>query len=457
MLKRNTKMDLTVGPILSSIVKYAFPIYLMGLLQNLMVAADSAVLGNMADSTAIASVGATTVIIHLLISSIITLSEGVKLVVGRAIGSKNFDRCKWVISTAMIAALGIGILVIPVGLFLSEDLLILMNCPPECIADASRYLTIYFLSAPILLVYNFGSAIIMVSGDSTKPMNYMLISGVVNVCLNVALCLTLDNKVVAVAIATLAGNLLSAALVIRDLLRLGDGYSLDLKHLSFVWSEFGLIFKLGIPFTISSLTYSFSNVQIQAELNSFGPSAIAGNVASGYVELVVGLCVVRAFSGTLNSFLSQNIGAGKHDRVSKALKIALVAVLISVAVTCSAGLIFGKPLLSIFVPEDALAIEYGVIRNQVLLPAYLVVAVATVAGAVVVTLGYGYIATINTIITVLSFRVLYMTFVYPLTSGGPVNLYLTYVISWTLEALFATVAALILYTRYKKGKYNKSF
>lgn len=456
MLKRNTKMNLIEGPIFSSIIKYAFPIYLMGLLQNLMVAADSAVLGNMADSTAIASVGATSVIINLMVASIIAIAEGVKLVVGRAIGSKNFDRCRQVISTAMIAAVGVGAVVAAAGLLVAKDILFLVNCPAECMDDAALYLRIYFCSVPIILIYNFGAAIVMVSGDSSKPMKYMLISGIVNVCLNIVLCLVLENKVLAVAIATVAGNALSAALVLKDLTALGDGYSLDIKHLSFSKREFWLILRLGIPFTVASLTFSLSNVQIQAELNRLGASAIAGNVAAGYIELAAASCIVNAFSGALNAFLSQNIGAERHDRVGRSLRASFICSMTAVVISCAVALVFARQLISLFVPDDIVALDYGAIRNKFILAAYPLRVVASTSSTVVAVLGYGYISTVNTLITVLLYRIIYMSFIYPL-NPGVVSLYMTYVTSWTLETVFIAIAFIILYSRYKKGKYNKSF
>ena len=456
MLKRNTKMNLIEGPIFSSIIKYAFPIYLMGLLQNLMVAADSAVLGNMADSTAIASVGATSVIINLMVASIIAIAEGVKLVVGRAIGSKNFDRCRQVISTAMIAAVGVGTVVAAAGLLVAKDILFLVNCPAECMDDAALYLRIYFCSVPIILIYNFGAAIVMVSGDSSKPMKYMLISGIVNVCLNIVLCLVLENKVLAVAIATVAGNALSAALVLKDLTALGDGYSLDIKHLSFSKREFWLILRLGIPFTVASLTFSLSNVQIQAELNRLGASAIAGNVAAGYIELAAASCIVNAFSGALNAFLSQNIGAERHDRVGRSLRASFICSMTAVVISCAVALVFARQLISLFVPDDIAALDYGALRNKFILAAYPLRVVASTSSTVVAVLGYGYISTVNTLITVLLYRIIYMSFIYPL-NPGVVSLYMTYVTSWTLETVFIAIAFIILYSRYKKGKYNKSF
>ena len=248
---RNKTVNFTEGKILPSIVQYTIPLILSSLMQLFFSAADLAVLGNFdtsIDSSAIGAVGATGSIVALLVSSVIGLSGGTNVLLSRAVGAKNDDRAQDVVGTSIILSVVAGIVMMTVGYCSARWFLNITACPENCYSGALTYLYIYFAAAPAILIYNFGSAIIRVSGDSHSPFVYILTSGVVNVVLNFVLCLMLEQKVAAVAIATLASNLLGMCLVIRHLLKIKTGACrVDIRRLSFSWKELGNIFVLGLP------------------------------------------------------------------------------------------------------------------------------------------------------------------------------------------------------------------
>ena len=447
-----TRVDPTAGPIAPNLMKYAIPIFLTSIIQTLMNATDAAVLGNMADSVAVASVGATSSIVALLVSSMLGISEGAKIMLARSVGARDFDRCRKIMNTSLTLSVALGALIAIAGAFAAKPILVAMNCPDDCIDGAALYLSIYLTSAPLTLLYNFGSGIIAISGDSVKPMKYMLTSGISNIILNIILCLILPNKVAAVAIATVAGTGISSVLVIRDLLH-HDRFPLDIKRFSFSLRECFLIFKFGIPVAFNSALFSISNIQIQSAINSFGSSAIAGNTASVYVENIPS-CVTGAFSSSTLVFVGQNIGANQPKRVKMSI---FVSTLLSFTVSAVLGLslfALGKYALSIFVPGDAAAVSFGLVRMKHILPFYGIPAITGCLAAAIQAFGFTYIPMSNSMLTVLLLRVLWMEFIYP-KSPTAETLYLCYTVSWLSTFLVCVIAFAVIYPLFRRGKLKK--
>ncbi len=451
-MPRFTKVDPTNGPITPAVLKYAFPVFLSAIIQNLMTAADTAVLGNMADSVAVASVGATGSIIALLVASMSGVAEGGKIMIARAYGARDYSKCKSVMNTSLIVAASLGVLVAVFGLIFARPILSSMNCPDDCIDGAAAYLSIYFLSAPLTLIYNFGAGIIAISGDSVKPMKYMLISGVSNLTLNIILCLLLQNKVVAVAVATVVGTSISTVLVIRDLLK-HDKFALDIKHLNFNPGECLTVFRYGIPMAFNTALYAFSNVQIQSAINSFGSAAIAGNVSAGYLESFL-TCITSSFYSATAVFVGQNLGAKNEKRVDKSIIVCTSFCSCIAEALALVVLFFGKSLLSIFIPGDAAAIAFATVRMKYILPIYAVAAVNGCLSSTIQAFGYTYIPTANSIFSVLVLRIVWMELIFP-KSPTPDTLYFCYTVSWILSFLICSIAFTVIYSRFKKGKLSQ--
>lgn len=448
MLK-TLKIDPTKDPIIPSIFKYALPVFLTQIIQTLMNAADTAVLGNIADSTAVASVGATSSLVALLVSSMSGLAEGGKVIFAQALGAGDTERCKKVRDTAIILALSVGAVVALVGCFFSRAILTAMDCPDDCIDGAVTYLTIYLLSAPLTLLYNFGAGIIAISGNSAKPMKYMLISGMSNVVLNIIFCLFFENKVVAVAIATVIGTSISTVLVLRDLIK-DDRVPLNVRNMTFSLKDLALIVKLGIPISFNSAMYSISNIQIQSAINSYGSAAIAGNTATVYVESAVG-CFTTAFHSTLLAFVGQNAGAGNKDRVGKSIKYCILfGFMITLPVSIIA-FILGKNILSIFIPGNVAAIEFGRTRLKYVTTLYGMATITSCCAGIMNALGYTFIVTFASAVTILGFRLVWMTFIYHL-NPTPDMLYVCFSLSWILQFIVLVTVATIFYSKYKKDK-----
>jgi len=453
MLSTN-KIGITEGPLLKSIIRYAVPVMLGSFVQVAFNAADLAVVGNMADENAVASVGATTVVTSLLVTSFIGLSAGASAILARCIGQKNGARASRVVSTAMIFSFILGLLVTVLAISLAAPILRLMDCPSECFDGAVLYLRIYSIGIPALMIYNFGVGIIRTTGDSQRPFLYIVFAGLLNVVLNFVLCLIIEQKVAAVAIATASSQYLGGILVLIHLVRLKGDCSLNLKKLSFSFRELLGMLKIGAPCAFNSALYSLSNLQMGAAINSYGAEAVAGNSAATTTEgMVSSFCT--GFNSAIVPFVGQNVGSGNRSRVKKSiLYCGLISV--SVALVLSQGIfIFRDEILGIYLPDSKAAVSFGIERMKYVLLLYPVSALFNTFTSSMQAFGYSFVPMINSILTVLVFRLIWLEFIYPPLDAANrtiANVYMCYSVSWLLCLLAHTTMFAIIFVRYLKGK-----
>lgn len=449
MLK-SKNVDVTGGPLFKSIMLYSVPVMVGSLIQVLFNSADIAVLGNMADKVAVASVGVTGPIVGLVVNAFVGLSGGTNILLARYIGEGNAKNVRRTVDTSMLAAVIGGILLAIFGVAFSGGMLRLIDCPEECFEGAKVYLDLYFMAIPAIMVYNFGAAIIRVNGDSQTPLYYLIACGLLNIVLNILLCFVLEQKVMAVAIATFASQVLGAILVVVRLTKLTDACKINLKKIEFDWSTLTKVFRFGIPCAFTSALYSISNLQIQSAMNAYGPDAIAGNTAASTLEGLAS-SFTGAFGVASLAFVGQNIGAKNKVRVKNTIALCL-AIGFGFGFVLGVGLyIFGKPALSLFIPGEYEAIRYGMVRMKYVLLFYGIAAVNNVLINTLQAFGCSFIPFCTSIVTVLLFRVFWMFFIYPLSVTID-NLYFCYTCSWTLAMIAHTTTFILVYRRYKKGK-----
>lgn len=343
--------DLTKGPIAKNLILFAIPLIITNIMQLLFNATDIAVLRFMVDEKAVASVGATSSLTHLIVNLFVGLSVGSSVVLSRCVGANNVDKARRVVGTAVAISLIGGFMLLLIGLFASRFFLQLMGCPDTLIDGATKYLQIYFLGAPIVLFYNFSAGMLRAVGDTFRPMLFLMIAGVANVVLNFFFIAVCGLTVEGVAIGTVAAQGISSVLAFI-VMRKTDGFSkFSFKHLKVYKSELIDIVKIGIPSAIQSVMFSISNVLIQSTVNSFGDVAVAGNTAASQVDAFV-YTTGNSIANASISFASQNYGAGKIDRVKKGIFISIVIVF---AVQFGVGLLmltFARPLTSIFAESE---------------------------------------------------------------------------------------------------------
>ena len=451
------KVDITGGPIIRSVITYSLPIMLGALIQVAFNAADLMVVGNLGDEASVAAVGAVTPIVGLLVTSFVGLSAGVNAVLARCVGEGDEERAKRIVSTALIFSVAFGILLMGGCVLFSKPLLIAVGCEKEYFSQSVAYMNIYCLGIPAIMLYNFASAVIRISGDTQRPFNYLVIAGVVNVLLNIVLCFVLEQKAAAVAAATTASQAIGALLCMIQLLR-SQGYcSFSFKRMSFSVKELIAILKIGTPCAFNSMLFSLSNVQMNAAINSYGLSATAGNAAAANLETLVS-SFTTGFNTATVSFVGQNVGAGNKKRVGQAILWCFVISVSLAFITSELIFLLRDYALALYLPDAADAVAVATLRMKRVLLIMPVAAAMNIFVSSLQAFGYSFIPMMNSIITVLVFRLIWLEFIYPPLEAIEHtidNVYLCYTVSWILSLLAHATMFTVIYLRYRKGKVKK--
>lgn len=282
--KNKYEMDMCSGTLLPKILLYSLPLMLSGILQLLFNAADVVVVGRFAGNDSLAAVGSTSALINLLVNVFIGLSVGANVMVARFFGAGQKKELEEMVHTAILTSLVSGVALIFVGLALSRPALLLMDTPENVIDQAVLYIRIYFVGMPVMMLYNFGSAILRAVGDTRRPLYFLLAAGVINVILNLIFVIPLGMGVAGVALATIISQTISAILVLICLMRTESDYRVNLKKLRIVKDKMLKMIQIGLPAGLQGALFSVSNVLIQSSVNSFGSVAMAGNTAAQNLE-----------------------------------------------------------------------------------------------------------------------------------------------------------------------------
>lgn len=411
-LLKKQNVDATTGSLLQKIIIYSIPLVLTTLIQQLFNAVDIVVLGNMADSTAVASVAATTSVVSLIVTAFVGIATGTRVVLARFIGAKDNKNIREVTDTSLITAFVMGIVIGICGFIFAPWFLDITNCPPACYDGALIYVRIYVSAAPFILLYNFGSAVLTADGDTQRPMYYIMIGGATNVVLNIILCLFLPQKVIAVAVATVISQIIGAILVTRRLMATETACRIDILRLRFSWSALGKVLAAGLPMAFVHALFPLSNLQIQSAINSYDVAATAGNGAASTIETVIS-AFITPFGTTAAVFMGQNMGAKKIDRVKGSFRLCM---LITVVFGITLGVltyISGRFWLSLIVGSDAEAIEFGLIRMSCTTLFYVFAGINGVFASAILAHGYSAASAINSVFSIFVFRVIWMQVLYP--------------------------------------------
>ncbi len=435
------QVNMTEGALLPKIIRFSLPLAATGVLQLLFNAADVIVVGKFAGATALAAVGATTALINLLVNAFMGISVGVNILVARYLGCREDERVRACVHTAFALSLLLGLVVMAAGLTLSTPMLELMKTPKDVLPLSSLYLRIYFLGIPGTIMYNFGAALLRAFGDTKRPMLFLTISGIVNACLNLFFVIVCSMSVDGVATATVISQYISLFLVVRCLRR-SEGLShLELKSIRLDREESLRMIQIGLPAGLQSTLFSIANVLVQSSVNSFGASVVAANTAAASIEGFVYTAMNSVFHAAI-TFTSQNLGAGRIDRIKKVLTACLTTVLMIGLPLCLTCFLFGRQLLGIYVSSaDATyedVIRYGLVRLHRFGSLYFLCGLMDTQVGVLRGLGYSMVPMIVSLVGACGLRLIWVAFVFPLV-GTPAALYVSYPVSWLVTAIFHCV------------------
>lgn len=352
---KKLEVDMTSGAIFKKIVAFAVPLIFTNLLQILFNMCDVLVLGIFVNDRAVAAVGGTSALINLIVGLFVGLSVGANVMVSAYLGKKDEERVRRTVGTSLLVAVIVGTGLIFVGVFGAKTFLEWMSCDENVIDMSATYLKIYFIGMPVMMVYNFCAAILRAAGETVKPLVYLTIGGVVNVILNVFFVLVLKKNVEGVAIATVVSQCISAACCILLLLKSKGALQLRFKYFRIYREQLWEMIKIGVPSGLQGCLFSISNVVVQSSVNSFGEYVMAGNSYSQQIESVV-YQAMNGVSLSALSFVGQNYGAGKYDRIKK---IVLECVLLVTAVGVVLGglaVLLAKPIVGL-ITDDAYVVD----------------------------------------------------------------------------------------------------
>ena len=429
---KRSQIDMINGPLLPDIIRFAIPVILTGFIQMCFNAADMAVVGRFCGSIAVAAVGATSSLSHLIINLFLGLSMGSGVTVARATGAGDEQEVKDTVHTAILMALiGGGILTV-VGIAVSPTLLAWMDTPGRALELASLYLRVYFAGAIPMLVYNFGAAILRAVGDSRRPMIYGILGGAVNVVLNLTFVVVFDWGVAGVAIATSLSNTMMAVLVIRELMCRTDACRLFPSKLKIHVGPLKNILRIGLPSGLQNALFAISNVSIQSSINSFGEEVLAGSSAAANLEAVIWFAQHGFHQATVN-FCGQNMGARNYKRLRKVAHVSLACNTVVSLFLALLFNLFGRQLLGIYIPDSQTAIDYGMVRVALLCTTYVLDGYMTIMSNGLRGIGKSTSAMFVTLGGVCGFRLLWIHTVFKLPAFHTLNgLFVAYPISWII-------------------------
>lgn len=447
MARKNYEIDMTEGPILGKMIRFALPLMLSSILQLLFNAADVIVVGRFAGSEALAAVGSTGSLINLLINLFIGLSVGTNVIVARYLGAHDYDNCQESVHTSILLSVIGGSALIFIGLFFAKPLLTLMGSPKDVLPQASLYMQIYFVGMPMNMLYNFGSAIMRSTGDTKRPMFFLIISGIINVCLNLFMVIVLHMGVAGVAIATVVSQTVSALLTLIALMRTDGFCRVDLRKLKIHKDKLLAMIHVGLPAGLQGIVFSISNVLIQSSVNSFGSTVMAGNTAASNIEGFV-YVAMNAMYQTALSFASQNLGAKKYDRLNKIMIQSVATVTVIGLVVGPLAYAFGRQLLGIY-SESEEVIRYGLVRMRIIANTYFLCGIMDVMVGNLRGMGYSISPMIISLTGACGTRVIWILTVFAAYHDLNV-LYSCYPLSWFLTAVAHVICYIIVKRKFDK-------
>ncbi|MBR3988424.1 MAG: MATE family efflux transporter [Clostridia bacterium] len=433
-----SQIRMTEGSISKSIIKFAVPLFLGNLFQQLYNTADSLIVSNKIGAVALGAVSATSMLIFLLIGFFQGLSLGAGVLISQFFGAGDVRNMRRAIHTSLLFSVFAGVVLSVAGVFLSPLLLKWMGTPESLFSGALEYIQVYFMGALSMVMYNACMSIMQALGDSKHPLYYLIISSITNVVLDLFFIVVCGFGVWSAALATVISQFLSVFLCLVRLMRAKDDSRVSIKELKFDFRMLMMIMRFGLPSAVQNSIIAFANVVVQSNINYFGDMAVAGCGAYSKIEGFAFL-PITSFTAAISTFVGQNVGARNYDRARKGARFGIG---VSMALAEVIGVLFflTAPLLIMAFTRDTDAIGFGVDKARVCSLFYCLLAASHCFSAVLRGAGKAMVP----MITMLSFwcvvRVGFLWVMVPLTENIAVVNWV-YPLTWSLS----TIALLIYY------------
>ena len=348
-------IDMLNGSIADKIVKFALPLAITGLLQQFFNAMDVAVVGKYAvdSENAMAAVGCNAPVVGLMVNLFVGISLGANVVISRFIGQQNEKGIRSAVHTSILVSLICGVFMTLIGTYFSKDLLMLLKVPENVLPMALKYIRIYLLGMPFILLYNFESSIFRSNVDTKSPLICLSIAGITNICLNLLFVRGFHMAAEGVAIATVVSNLISSLLLFFKLIFSKTVISISFKEFKIDSKILLTILKIGVPAGVQGMVFSISNLCVQSAINELGSDIMAASSAAFNIEIFA-YYIINAYGQACTTFIGQNYGAGKMDRCKKVIRADLLQSIVVTIVMTAVILLAARPLVRLFTDNPAI-------------------------------------------------------------------------------------------------------
>lgn len=423
---------LTEGSIPKKIIKFAIPLFLGNLFQQLYNMADSLIVGNFLGSNALAAVTSTGSLIFLLVGFFNGTAMGAGVVISRYFGAKDYDKVRKAVHTDVAFGIAAGLLMTIIGVIFAPQILVWMNTPAEVLPNSTAYLRIYFLGSLAVVLYNVCMGILQAVGDSKHPLYYLILSSIVNIILDLIFNGVLKLGVEYAALATIISQMISVVLCVRRLMISQDVYQLKLRELRFDPQMLKQIVSLGLPSGIQNSIISIANIVVQSNINSFGKMAMAGCGSYSKIE-GFGFLPITCFAMAMTTFIGQNLGAKKYDRVKKG---AVFGIICSISIAELIGIviyIFIPHLIQMF-DSEAQVIAYGTLQARTVTLFYFLLAFSHTVAGIMRGAGKSTVPMFVMMICWCIIRITYITIIVQFIDEIQV-VFWAYPLTWTLSSI----------------------
>lgn len=442
------KYDITEGVIWKQILIFFFPILFGTFFQQLYNTTDAIVVGRFIGKEALSAVGGTTgTLINLLVGFFVGLSSGATVIISQYYGAKKYKDLNDAVHTAIHMAIIGGAVFMIVGIIVAPIALKAMGTPADVIDYSLIYIRIYFIGMIPNMVYNIGAGILRAVGDSKRPLYFLIASCFVNIVLDILLVVLFRLGIYGVAIATVLSQCISAWLVFIVLTKTSEAYQLHTNQIKFHKEKLEQIFKIGLPAGLQSSMYNIANIIIQACINSFGTNTVAAWTAFSKIDGLFWM-MMGAFGVSITTFVGQNYGAQKIDRVKKGVNQCLGMCMIS-AVALSGILYFTGQYIYLLFSTDAAVIGIGMEILRFLVPTYFTFVCIEILSGALRGMGNSLIPMLLTCFGVCGLRIVWIFIVVPI-SPDIKNVVFSYPLSWAV-----TSGLFLIYYKYFWKKHER--
>jgi len=437
------------GSITKGLLSMTVPIMIMNVMQSLFNIIDMTVLRFFSDDKAVGAVGACGSLLVLCTSLLIGISTGANVVVAQRIGAGDKARADKAVMTALIFSVIGGLVLMVIGVAFAETFLKMTNCPIGLLPQATKYFKIYFYGVPIMMLYNFCASILRATGDTKRPMYFLIIGGIVKTLLTLLFVTALNVDVEGVAFATIISNILACGLAMFTLLRLQNVVRVNFKEIELNFAELKAMLHIGIPAGLQSALYSLANVVITTAVNSFGEAATTGIAIANQFDGIL-YQISYAPSLAVAPYVAQNMGAGNIKRIKKTL---VSAVLITTALGATFGslsAIFSKEL-SLIMSSNPTVIEFSCQKMIIISSTYFICGINDVFGGTLRGIGKPIVPTVATFVYMCVLRFVWVYAIFPLYPNLTF-LYTVWPIGWTLSIITLLITYFIAMSKLEKKK-----